>query len=248
MTILTTLTTLATPMAHAATPASTTAKAKAPLPEDETAALLELAYRRLREREGTANAKAALRLEAAAYRALEDVASRFDELIDDRGDLAVAVGGDAGAAWRGRPHERVVALLTLATLDVRRKRCDLALPTIKSAMHHRLLGRLQAARDRNIGGDGNADDPVHGASSDDVAIASVLRLRCAAMNTDPALRQEALVALDAALQGLGKGQPRDDTLDVVAIADAPRPRRLLRGPRPPRRGQRRQRRGRLDHL
>lgn len=176
---------------------------KTPLPSDETQSALELAYRRLRLHETTAKpGQATSAHESSAYRLLERAAARFDDLDDDRDALAAAVGGDASAAWRGRPYERVMALLTLATLDVRKRRCDLALPTIKNAMHMRTQGRLQAGASA-------------GAADHDVVLANVLRLRCAAITRDEALAHDVTAELRAAV---GDGAAADA---FIAMATAP---------------------------
>jgi hypothetical protein len=101
---------------------------------------------------------------ARARAVLADVAAALDDLADERASLEAALGGDDGAAWRGLPHERVFILLTLAALDVDAGRCDLALPTLKNALHHRDRGLVQR-------GEVVPDD--------DHALADVLRARCA---------------------------------------------------------------------
>lgn len=60
----------------------------------------------------------------------------FDDLdVGDDGLHGLLVG-DATKPWRGRAFERVLALTTLAALDIERGRCDLALPTLKNAVVH----------------------------------------------------------------------------------------------------------------
>ena len=104
---------------------------------------------------------------AAASRAralLAHAAAALDDLNDPRDSLAAAVGGDDAAPWRGLPHERVMVLLTLAALDVDAGRCDLALPTLKNARHHRDQASLQRGEV---------------VVEDDLLLAEVLRARCA---------------------------------------------------------------------
>lgn len=59
--------------------------------------------------------------------------STFDDQSLDGSDLEHAFAGDANKPWRGRPHERVLAHVVLAALEMERGRCDLALPSLKAA-------------------------------------------------------------------------------------------------------------------
>jgi hypothetical protein len=103
---------------------------------------------------------------------LTRVAAVLDDLDPARSDVAVAIAGDGAAPWRGLPHERVLALLTLAALDVDAGRCDLALPTLKNAEHHQARAALAA---------GVAVDAA--AADADLVLADLLRLRCANQNS-----------------------------------------------------------------
>jgi hypothetical protein len=100
---------------------------------------------------------------------LTRVAAVLDDLDPTRSDVARVVAGDGAAPWRGLPHERVLALLTLAALDVDAGRCDLALPTLKNAEHHQARAALAAGVTVAAAADANAD----------LVLADVLRLRCA---------------------------------------------------------------------
>lgn len=71
-----------------------------------------------------------------ARRELARAAAVFDDLALDGHALERAFVGDATRPWRGRPFERVLALATLAALDIERGRCDLALPTLRTAALH----------------------------------------------------------------------------------------------------------------
>lgn len=126
------------------------------LPDDPVLRDVERAFDILRaDRPAAANRARPLLVRAAAA---------LDDLTDDRDSLVAAVGGDDAAAWRGLPHERVMVLLTLAVLDVDAGRCDLALPTLKNARHHRDRAMLQRG------------EPV---PDDDLLLAELLRARCA---------------------------------------------------------------------
>lgn len=140
---------------------------------------------------------------AAANRArglLAGAGAALDDLTDDRETIARVVGGDDSAPWRGLPHERVFILLTLAALDVDAGRCDLALPTLKNALHHRDRGRLQH---------GLAASTVSG--DDDVTLALVLRARCAVV--------DGLGDVDAARAAL-RARPDGEALLTAAVAPA----------------------------
>ena len=132
--------------------------ASAPLPSDPVLRDVERAFQILRDdRPAAANRARSLLAPAAAA---------LDDLVDDRETAAVIVGGDDGAAWRGLPWERVFILLTIAALDVDAGRCDLALPTMKNALHHRDRGRLQQGAATTT-------------SDKDPALVPVLTARCA---------------------------------------------------------------------
>jgi hypothetical protein len=135
---------------------------------------------------------------AAAHRArplLSRAAAALDDLADDRDSLEAAVGGDDAAAWRGLPHERVMVLLTLAALDVDAGRCDLALPTLKNARHHRDRAALQRRE---------------AVAADDLLLAEVLRARCAV--------RDGVGELEAARAAL---LVRPDGARLLAAATAP---------------------------
>ena len=69
---------------------------------------------------------------ARAQSHLESAFSSFEDLRDPV-NLSVAFTADVDTPYRGRPHERVLAATTLALTDAAAGRCDLALPTLKSA-------------------------------------------------------------------------------------------------------------------
>jgi len=136
--------------------AASSSAATSRLPDDPVLRDVEVAYSILRADRPAAASRARAMLARAA--------AALDDLADDRDSLVAAVGGDNAAAWRGLPHERVMVLLTLAALDVDAGRCDLALPTLKNARHHRDQASLQR-------GEAVVDD--------DLLLADVLRARCA---------------------------------------------------------------------
>jgi hypothetical protein len=157
------------------------------LPDDPVLRDVEQAFRILRaDRPAAANRARPLLARAAAA---------LDDLADDRDSLAAAVGGDDAAAWRGLPHERVMVLLTLAALDVDAGRCDLALPTLKNARHHRDRAFLQRGE---------------AVPHDDLLLAELLRARCALI--------EGVGDVDAARADL---QARPDGARLVAAVSAP---------------------------
>lgn len=59
--------------------------------------------------------------------------SAFEDQSLAGSDLEKAYASDAKKAYRGRPHERVLAHVVLAALEMERGRCDLALPSLKAA-------------------------------------------------------------------------------------------------------------------
>jgi hypothetical protein len=143
-------------MAAALGSASSSASPPTRPPDDPVLRDVERAYGILRAARPAAAARARALLAAAA--------AALDDLADDRDGLGAALGGDDAAAWRGLPHERVMVLLTLAALDVDAGRCDLALPTLKNARHHRDQASLQRGE---------------AVAADDLLLADVLRARCA---------------------------------------------------------------------
>lgn len=89
---------------------------------------------------------------------LEDATATFDDLALEGTTLEKAFAADARKPYRGRPHERVLASVVLAALDIERGRCDLALPSLKNAAW------LDARSDPQ--------------DTTDVALVHVLTLRC----------------------------------------------------------------------
>lgn len=89
---------------------------------------------------------------------LEDATAAFDDLALEGTTLEKAFAADASKPYRGRPHERVLASVVLAALDIERGRCDLALPSLKNAAW------LDARSDPQ--------------DTTDVALVHVLSLRC----------------------------------------------------------------------
>lgn len=70
---------------------------------------------------------------ARARALLERATARFEDTALDGSDVQKALVSDATKPYRGRPWERVLAHVVLAALDIERGRCDLALPSLKSA-------------------------------------------------------------------------------------------------------------------
>ncbi len=68
----------------------------------------------------------------------------LDDLDPARSDLSRALAGDKNAPFRGQAHERTIALLTLAALDVEAGHCDTAIPATKNAEHHHMNALLAA--------------------------------------------------------------------------------------------------------
>lgn len=75
---------------------------------------------------------------ARARRDLEVAAATFEQLALPGTSLDEALASDPAKPYRGRPWERTLSLVLLAALDVERGRCDLAVPTLKSAALHDL--------------------------------------------------------------------------------------------------------------
>ncbi|MCC7108373.1 MAG: hypothetical protein IT382_03740 [Deltaproteobacteria bacterium] len=68
-----------------------------------------------------------------ARRALERAAASFEDLALPGTSLEEALASDPHKPYRGRPWERTLSLVLLAALDAERGRCDLAVPSLKSA-------------------------------------------------------------------------------------------------------------------
>ncbi|MFH1807420.1 MAG: hypothetical protein ABIJ09_01650 [Pseudomonadota bacterium] len=66
-------------------------------------------------------------------RALLEAAHASFEDLSDPANLNVAFSADADKPYRGRPHERVLSTTLLALLDMAQGRCDMAVPTLRSA-------------------------------------------------------------------------------------------------------------------
>lgn len=63
---------------------------------------------------------------------LERAYASFADLTTPQ-NMNLAFAADADKPYRGRPHERVLSATSLAILDMVRGRCDLAIPTLRSA-------------------------------------------------------------------------------------------------------------------
>ena len=87
----------------------------------------------LRDLEGAFEALRDKRRHALGRRLLLRATARFDDTDLDGSDVEKAFASDRSKPYRGRPHERVLAHVTLAALEIERGRCDLALPELKSA-------------------------------------------------------------------------------------------------------------------
>lgn len=147
---------------------------------------------------------------------LTRVAAALDDLDPARSDVALALAGDGAAPWRGLPHERVLALLTLAALDVDAGRCDLALPTLKNAEHHQARAALAA---------GVTVDAAAAAAAD-LVLADLLRLRCAHQDgADAAIDADAAAIRNAVLARPGGARLANaavgKTLDLVFRGHTP---------------------------
>ena len=136
------------------TTTTTTTTTTSRLPDDAVLRDVEQAFRILRADRPGARSRARAHLARVAL-VLDD--------LDPAGDDVALATGDRAAPWRGLPHERVLALLTLATLDVAVGRCDLALPTVKSAQHHHERAALVVGA---------------AAADHDLALVELLRRRC----------------------------------------------------------------------
>lgn len=87
---------------------------------------------------------------ARARRDLELAARAFDELALPGASLEEALASDPQKPYRGRPWERALALTLLAALDAERGRCDLAVPSLKSAALHDLRVQRDEASDAPV--------------------------------------------------------------------------------------------------
>jgi hypothetical protein len=100
-------------------------RAVAAEPRDATLVELEQAFSLLRRAKSDDDV-------ARARAVLEQAFTSFEDLRDPE-NMSVAFTPDRNTAYRGRPHERVLAATTLALTDAVNGRCDLALPTLKAA-------------------------------------------------------------------------------------------------------------------
>lgn len=87
---------------------------------------------------------------ARARRDLEVATRAFDELALPGTSLEEALASDPEKPYRGRPWERTLALTLLAALDAEGGRCDLAVPTLKSAALHDVRVRRDEASDAPV--------------------------------------------------------------------------------------------------
>lgn len=92
-------------------------------PTDPTLDRLERAYATLRS--GGPHER--------ARRDLERAAASFEDLALPGTSLEEALASDPDKPYRGRPWERTLSLVLLAALDAERGRCDLAVPSLKTA-------------------------------------------------------------------------------------------------------------------
>ncbi len=123
---------------------------------------------------------------ARARAALVRATARFDDQSLDGSDLEKAFASDVHKPWRGRPHERVLAHVVLAALEMERGRCDLALPSLKSAAFY--------------------DAKANAGDDTDAVVVHALTLRC--------LRELGDAADDAAAQDAAK-HLADDVKAIV---------------------------------
>lgn len=94
-------------------------------PADATWVALEQGFALLRHAQTDDDVTRARDFLERAYTSFEDL--RAPE------NFNAAFSADADVPYRGRPHERVLAATTLALLDISRGRCDIAIPTLRSA-------------------------------------------------------------------------------------------------------------------
>lgn len=80
--------------------------------------------------------------QASARRLLVRATAAFEDTQLDGSDLQKAFASDRRKPYRGRPHERVLAHVVLAALEMQRGRCDLALPSLKSAAFFDLKAKV----------------------------------------------------------------------------------------------------------
>ncbi|MDP2340681.1 MAG: hypothetical protein Q8O67_06975 [Deltaproteobacteria bacterium] len=79
---------------------------------------------------------------ALARRLLVRATAVFEDTQLDGSDVEKAFASDRKKPYRGRPHERVLAHVVLAALEMERGRCDLALPSLKSAAFFDLKSKV----------------------------------------------------------------------------------------------------------
>lgn len=130
---------------------------------------------------------------------LEEATATFDDLALEGSSLEKAFASDVHKPYRGRPHERVLASVVLAALDIERGRCDLALPSLKNAAWL----------------DARADP----AETTDVPLVPVLTLRCLKqVGASGADLERARADLRSALR-LTAAEHRAGELETMAAAD-----------------------------